>query len=411
MITYLIHHPGRASFAVLCLLLATSTAGSAIDGERSALRSSLPVQLAELPQLAMARQHSETGQLDTSSPYRSSAWLAALPSISVSFLRSDEDLGTDETEVSLNLPLKSPYRAARDKALRQLRDDLQETEAQRRKLYLSGLLREALWSQRIASTRCTHLDNKIAQLSALYQRQQALYDARSASRYSLLLLRQEITGAKLMLGEQQLEVAKWRDQFRELTGMTNLPEVIEEPVSLPDMAWRDHPALRMLDLDWQRQQAVLAADSASGDAWNLALQAKQVEGPGFEENQYGLAVDIPLSVFDATAESTRSEWREGSRQYWQQRDELQWQLARSWRELQAEANYLSGRQTLLQQSAQISKELLAETELLLQGNELAREIWVRRVLENLDKQADAAINQLLIGQNRAMTRQAAGIPL
>ena len=329
----------------------------------------------------------------------------------MSYLRSDENEGTDESEVSLNLPLKSPYRSARDTTLRQLQDQITSAETARRDLFFSGLLREVLWSARIAATRVHYSQLKIDQISALQARQQRLFEARSASRYSMLLLRHELAEARLMMAEQERELARWRDHYRQLTGATTLPHDITEAAPLADETWQSHPALRILELNWARQQAVLAADSTRGEAWNLSLQAKRLDNPLFEENQYGLALEVPLSGFSVATQSTRSEWQEASRSYWQQRDELQLQLSRSWQALQVEASYLAERQMLLQESTGASRELLAETELLLGQNELAREIWIRRVLQDLDTQADAAINELLIGQNRAMSRQAAGIPL
>jgi len=44
-------------------------------------------------------------------------------------------------------------------------------------------------------------------------------------------------------------------------------------------------------------------------------------------------------------------------------------------------------------------------------NELNPEIIIRRTLDALDSQAEFSLNQILIHQNRAMLRQAAGIPL
>ncbi|PLW67204.1 hypothetical protein [Pseudohalioglobus lutimaris] len=369
------------------------------------------VSLSDLLEATAGRQPGKQRNASDAAPFRTSTWLAALPSVAVSYLRSDETQGTDETELSLNLPMKSPYLAEQDKALRQLGEALAGAETRRRSLYFSGMLRETLWSERIASTRVRYTADKIEELDRLYRRQQALFEARASNRYSLLLLRQELADARLLLAEQELELRRWRQRYRELTGMGNLPRDIAEPESPTGEAWQTHPALEMLTLGWQRQRLLIAATSTRAGNWNLALQAKQLDNPAFEENQYGVAIEIPLSVLATAGESSNSEWRESNRRYWQERDELQLQLARNWQELVAESRYLQQRQTLLQEAASASHELLGETRLLAAENELAREVWVRRVLGDLDKQAESAINQLLIGQNRAMRRQAAGIPL
>ena len=102
---------------------------------------------------AAEQRHSGEGQIEASTPYQSFSWLAALPSIGIGYLASDENQGTDETELSVRLPIKSGAGRKYDKQLRQLAVNIQDTEAQRRRLYLSGLVRESLWSHRIAQAR------------------------------------------------------------------------------------------------------------------------------------------------------------------------------------------------------------------------------------------------------------------
>lgn len=349
----------------------------------------------------------ETG----STPYQTSAWLAALPSLSVSYLASDEDLGSDETELSLNLPIKSIAGKRYDEKLRSLSMEIQDAETRYRRLYLSGLVRESLWTERIAATRASFNAQKIDLLEDLQQRQQALFEARSASRYSLLLIRQELTQAKIEQQNLTWVSDSWRQRFRQLTGLSALPANVSEAGAPPAPDYSSHPQLRLLELDWQRQQAVIRAGSNSATPWNLALTAKQLDSPEFEENQYGLSLEVPMSVFDVASESSQSDWQDASRAYWRAHDEVQLGLEQQWQALTVEASQLKQQQSLLNESVEISGQLITETKSLIGQNELGPEIWLRRLLGDIDKQADAAINSLRIGQNHAMTRQAAGIPL
>lgn len=344
-------------------------------------------------------------------PYQSSGWLAAVPAVSISYLASDEAEGTDETEVRLNLPMKPGFARKADQQLRTLSAEISTVETQRRRLYFSGLVREAIWSERIASTQAQYAQKKMTLLEDLLQRQQVLLKAHSASRYSLLLIRQELTDARLVQQEHLWQANNWVQRYRQLTGLGGMPPEIFEAPSPTQLSYTIHPQLQLLDLSWKRQQQLIAATSSQSTPWNVALTAKQLQNPQFDENQYGVSLDIPLSVFEMSSESTVSEWREASRIYWQQRDELQLELQRSWEGLAREALYLEQRQTLLDKAALISSDLIKETQTLMGQNELRREIWIRRALGDLDKQAYAAINKLLTGQNHAMTRQAAGIPL
>ena len=49
----------------------------------------------------------EPSEADETSPYQASSWLADLPSLSLSYLGSDQRDGVDESEVSINLPVRS----------------------------------------------------------------------------------------------------------------------------------------------------------------------------------------------------------------------------------------------------------------------------------------------------------------
>lgn len=391
----------RLSFVLLAML----AAAPAVSGSNLSQLS-----LTDAVSAAMQR-HSGDERIDGSTPYRSSNWLAALPSIGISYLASDENQGSDETELSVSLPIKSGAGRKHDKQLRQLAGNIQDTEAQRRRLFLSGLVRESLWSHRIARTRKQFSEKKITLLEELLERQQALFETRSASRYSLLLIQQEITDARILQQSFDWEAEAWRQRFKTLTGIATIPEDIIEAALEGPPNYSQHPQLRLLDLDWRRQQAVIAAESESSTPWTVALTAKQLDNPQFDENQYGMAVEIPISAINISSESSRAAWQEASRSYRQSRDELQLELKHSWDSLNGEADHLLIQQALMDESARISQQLVTENRSLLGENELAREIWVRRLLDDIDKQANAAINKLLIDQNLAMKRQATGISL
>ena len=73
--------------------------------------------------------------------YQASGWLAALPSVSLTYLDSDKPNGVDETEASLRLPIKGGRRRRADSALQELSGELRSAASQQRALYFSGLIR------------------------------------------------------------------------------------------------------------------------------------------------------------------------------------------------------------------------------------------------------------------------------
>jgi hypothetical protein len=365
------------------------------------------LQLQDALQAAMSRQSKKSEPIG----YSASAWLAALPSIDVTLLRSEDSNGTDETEVGLNLPLKSPYLHQQDKRLTALNGRLVETDRQRRQLYYSGLIREAIWSARLARERSDQASKKISLLEQLADREQTLVATRNSTQYGLLLIQQELIDARLTHLDQQAEQQRWLQVFRELTGMAHLPTALTE-ASLPgNTDWRTHPALQLLDLNWQQQQALIAAASSRATPWNLRIGATEVATPGFDETQYGITVELPLSFSNSIDEASRSTWQEGVRSYDRDREQLITSLAQTWQQLTQEAMYLRERQSLLDQSALVSAKVREQANKLQELNELGREMWINRLIADLDRQSQSEINRLLIGQNNAMRRQAAGISL
>ena len=151
--------------------------------------------------------------------------------------------------------------------------------------------------------------------------------------------------------------------------------------------------------------------SREAEAWNLRLGAKRLDNPALDDTQYGVSIEVPLGFSGSDTQSSSSEWQAAARAHARERDELQLALAEGWRQLQQEAEHLQRRQALLDDAAGISGELSDEASALGRLNELGSEIRIKRLIADLDRQTEAAVNQLLIGQNRAMSRQAAGIPL
>lgn len=364
--------------------------------------------LGEVLEVALARSAPAE---EAVAPFSSSSWLAALPSVSLSYLDSDEREGTDETELSLNLPLKSASGRRHDREIAELSARAQQSSDLRRRLFYSGLVREALWSLQLSAAREDFTLRKIELLQELEGRHQELLAAEAASLYGLLAIRQERLRAQIEHKDQRRETSRWQQRYRQLTGLGNLPADLNEPEPPAQFTPAQHPDMQLLALDWQRRKSLLGAASERSSPWNLSLNAKQLDNPQFEENQYGVAIEIPMSFLDMDSEANRGEWREAAQQYWQAHDELQAQLAENWQRLVGEGQFLREKQTLLEEAAGTGQQLISQLEQLRISNEVGAEVWLRRTMEAVDTQAATAVNRILIGQNQAMLRQAAGIPL
>jgi hypothetical protein len=366
------------------------------------------LQLTDLVDSALARGGPAVGR---TVPFTSSSWLAALPSVGLSYLDSDESAGTDETEISLTLPIKSTRGRRIDREIAELSARVEESRELRRRLFYSGLVREALWSLELATARERFTARKIALLEEFERRQEALVEAQAASEYGLLAIRRERLQAQIEQQEQHREQARWQQRYRQLTGLRNLPAVIDESEPPPRLERGLHPELEFLELEWRLRKSLLGAGSQDSAPWHLSLVAKRLDSPQFNENQYGVALELPLSFMDMDSEANLGEWREAEQQYWLARDGLLISLEESWQRLASEGDFLRRKQALLQEAVATGERLARQIDRLRTSNEMGEEMWLRRTMEALDTRAEEAINRLLIGQNRAMRRQAAGMAL
>jgi hypothetical protein len=363
--------------------------------------------------LAAAMERGVDRQLASeASPYETSSWLAGLPSLGLTYLDSEQRDGTDEAELSLNLPLKSGRRRSADEALQGLTEDLDGWSLRLRQLYYSGLLREILWAYRLADARRRFAADKKVVLLELEQRQQELLAASATSEYALLLLQTELVEVEVAQQEYLQETRRWRQRYRQLTGLEEMPaDVSETAPPIDDFTPGQHPRLRALELANQQHRQLLRANSAAAADWNLAFTAKNFETAGYDEQQYGLGVEIPLSALDVATESDNAQWRGLHRDYLLARDQVLNELRDSWEQLLNERDVLQAKQRLLERSEKLAGRIAEQLAQLQASNEIGQEILLRRMMSSIDTRAAVAVNRILLDQNNAMLRQAAGLSL
>ncbi|MEH6581596.1 MAG: hypothetical protein V7754_06635 [Halioglobus sp.] len=367
--------------------------------------------LPEILDVAMARaSNANYGQLEQS--YQSSSWLAASPSVSLNYLGSDERYGTDETELSLNLPIKSGRRRKADKQLGQLARDYETVSAQARRLFVSGLIRESLWSYRLALVQLEAAGRKHQLLTKLEGQYQTLVEANAASEYSLLIIQKERVETAIDQSDSQRELDRWLGQYRLITGIGNMPDDIEES-SGPDTQFllASHPEIRALELGWQQKKLRLLANSNQAAPWNVYFTAKNVEEIGFEENQYGIGVEVPMSFLEIANETRNNEWLQESRDFERALDQMRAELQRRWEQISSETAVLQQKQSLLADFGELSARIMQRASELMTANELEQEIILRHQLEAIDAEMAVETNLTLLQQNHAMRLQAMGRPL
>jgi hypothetical protein len=338
--------------------------------------------------------------------------LAALPSLSASRLQSDQRAGTDETELSLNLPFKSRQRRDLDADLAALQDRLRETQQRYRAWFFSGLIRNAVWEHRLATLELEQSRARAELLLELEQRAALQADAGAIPGYAALLLTQERLDAELAVADGLARQRAAQAGFVALTGLPAVPERLEEATPQPEAPdYREHPQLALLALDREQQRALIALSDPAAVDWNLALTARSLDGPGPAEHQYGLAVELPLGFFEVDNRAGQAQRAALGRDFTRQRDTLRTSIRQEWIALSTEARRLRERRELLLASARVGERIEAQLLALRSGSEVEVELVIRRLLEVLERRSEASLIDAQIAYNAARLRQTAGLPL
>ncbi|MDQ7048691.1 MAG: hypothetical protein Q9M92_03810 [Enterobacterales bacterium] len=344
--------------------------------------------------------------------FESSEWLAASPSIRLNLLKSQQSFGSDELEIGMNLAIKSTSQRRIDKQLLSLKKAMIDQLLASKRLYFSGILREILWSYRMASKKQDYLTNKILVLNKLQKHRQYLADAGESSRYGLLVVAKEIIATQIALMDNQSNQLLRRERFAQLTGLNKLPNDIKEPLfdKTTKSGWQ-HPELKLIQLKQQQDELMLKEQSSDASPWNFSVSAKNVESLGVSHKQLGLSIEMPFSLVAANQQSLVNQQSQNRQlsdtEFHKKRLEIKQTLLR----LKRNKQYLLKKRTLLEKSVAISQQIMTQIERLKSQNELGQELALRRVLEAMQSRYDYQLTKLFIEQNNSLTLQAAGISL
>jgi len=363
---------------------------------------------------ALATNKSDT-KVANSVNKNSSSWLASSPRVGVSYLKSNEALGSDESEVNLTLPIKSLLQFELDKKLVSAKQTTEKLKQANKKLFFSGLIREQVWGIKVAKSSVATLENKIDFLIQLEEQYQLLHKNSTVNAYPLLLIKQEILASKIQLLERNAEASELFGQYQRLTHLNSLPEnIIEESLTLEDSfsaVLINHPATIKLDHDWSEKQHQLTLANNQSEPWTLSLSAKNVDSNTFSEQQIGLSAEVPITIFNTTKQSVSNEWLQGENSYQLAKTRMFLALTTEYQSLKSYHQLLTQKQQLLLATKNISKSIIKETQLLVEAQQIEQDQALRRIFNAFNTQATFKLNQILLLKNTAMLRQAAGISL
>ena len=176
-----------------------------------------------------------------------SSWLHGLPTVQLSTLQSDNNLGDDEYELSFNVPFKSPARRNLDEQLRLITEAHKAVVDKKRALFISGLLRETIWNYRVAEKQQAVEQSKLDWLNK-QRTLLAQLQLSGNSNLDLLLVENQIIEAEL-----SIMAFKRLQQFQNISGESTIPEwFYEDEVVAAATLLNRHPTVEQLQLTLQQ---------------------------------------------------------------------------------------------------------------------------------------------------------------
>lgn len=339
-------------------------------------------------------------------------WIDGNPSISLMRLESQQELGTTESEFSLNLPIKSSYLRRIEKNLAGNISNLQQIAQQQYTLYLSGLIREILWEIELQKASGKLLDQKYQLLSALASKYKNMAESQAIPMYLSLIIQNEINELALSSMENKQNLKSLRAQYFRLTGLHMSPEdITEQMIEVDQLDINLHVNLKALDAVFENTQQNLYSSGKESKPWNVQVTSRRVSAPDLSETQLGIGMEVPLTMGNNLSMAQQNEHLKITTEHAISRTKLLTQLNETQQKLLHGYKFLLQKQKLLDNGLPTLNALSEAMQDLREVNGPNQEFYIRTLLSSIDSAKHVELNQLHIQRHIALIRQAAGIPL
>jgi hypothetical protein len=340
-----------------------------------------------------------------------SNWLTELPTVNLSVLNSTQSEGSDEWELGVNLPFKTPTRKRLDKQLANLSVKVANTVKTEQALLFSGLIRESIWNHQIAAKKLEIEQFKMQWLEK--QRKAAnLLSESNGTRLDVLLVEHQINQTKVQLLELKKEVNTRLKQFQNITGVVQVPADFYETVPLMQVdRLQNHPGFRQLQLAVEHSEINFELAGKANTPVNLILSTVATRSPGYDDRQYGVGVAVPFGTTHRKSQQELSSWQQEQASLNQQINQFKQQFESEMIRLQSEHQFLREKQPLLEQQSIQTQQIFQQLEQLRASNEMNQGLYYQHMVNLLSNIYLAELNQLYINQNQSRQQQLAGAPL
>jgi cobalt-zinc-cadmium efflux system outer membrane protein len=228
------------------------------------------------------------------------SWFPAAPKIDA-FHRTDRwnsDLGNQESEIGISIPLWLPGQKAARRSLAEADGEENEGYIQETRLAVAGELRRALWTLVMARSEVEVAAERLKTALELEADVGRRLKVGEVARSDQLLARQETTSARAAAADAQLGVVRSMQRYRVLTGTDRLPDNPQEPVAVATHRATDPRVVAGQAVIERARAALKLAQESRREAPSVGvLYRRDREASGATpRDSIGFAISIPLAV-------------------------------------------------------------------------------------------------------------------
>ena len=338
-------------------------------------------------------------------------WLSATPRLSLMHWQTNDDaIGSNETELVLELEFLSPEQRKLINNSEKLVERYQQLQQRQLELTASGVIRELFWQAKRLQAELAYAEKVTTQLHQLQRQTQSLVEAGERPAYAGIIVKQQHQRALSQVAEKQIALQQLERVWQQLTGVNNVPQSLQESVR-PHASKAAHPALQTLQLQWQLALNATQQTVAVEKSWGINAGYKYIDAPNQSENQWGLGFSLPLDFSQSLNASELVALQQQQSELNQSLRQTQIRLELNIANAQSQLEQLKQKHQTDRQNAELSDNAIEQLDNLYQQGQIDTRLYIERLLEQLSYQQAAQLSQIELQLANALLNQAQGMTL
>ncbi|MGD2129357.1 MAG: TolC family protein [Lysobacterales bacterium] len=321
-----------------------------------------------------------------------------------------DDTGAVESQLAVSFPIWMPGEKRAQEALGEAATESQAAREAGFRWQLSGEVRRQLWNLSLARRQWQLAGEQEQRLQQVLEQVSRFEEAGELSRADLLSTMQELAVWKAETIALEAAYQDAARSYQALTGLSIMPEKLDEPLSTVEDAGPEHPALklasdRMAEAD-AAQEVVIQA-SSSRPTVDVYWRGFQGDRNAPDVDSLGIGFTVPLGKSPRKGPEiarAREAYAKAESDYLQARRDVELQLHEARHQLKTVRHQLANSEEMIKTAT----EKYALDRLAFELGEISTNQWLRRLSEYKEIERSHQLLQVRRGAAIAAYNQAVG---